>query len=77
MYDDLDDYYHDEDHDQECLGTELDYECGCNVCGDTEASTTDYYGSQMCDACIDIDRNGDIEGHEERKRERIAESCEY
>ena len=41
MYDDLDDYDYDEDWDQEDLGTELDYECGCNVCGDTEVGTTD------------------------------------
>ena len=77
MYDDLDDYYYDEGHDQEDLGAELDYEFGCEVCGNTEVSNTDYHGSQMCDACIGMDRDGDIEGHEERKRARIAEQNEY
>lgn len=52
---------------------EVDYEEGCCICGNTDVSLQ----GNWCQECTEWERTADIEGYEERKRERIAEENEY
>jgi hypothetical protein len=49
----------------------------CDICGDDEAMASNYYGTMMCNDCIDAERNTDWDQYEADKRERIAEQQEY
>lgn len=49
----------------------------CNICRDEEAGLTDYYGTPMCDRCIQMEETTDWDAYEENKRRRIAEANEY
>lgn len=48
----------------------------CQCC-DSEAPARDYYGTSLCEECIEMDRDTDWDAYEEEKRRRIAEQNEY
>lgn len=50
---------------------------GCEMCGQCDAPSQDYYGIVMCDECIRIEKETDWDQFEQDKRERIAEQNEY
>lgn len=52
----------------------------CSGCGDDESSLVKREGRWVCDACVAWELEADsldIEGYEERKRQRLAEQEEY
>nr|BDD47743.1 hypothetical protein 6 [Piscirickettsiaceae bacterium] len=55
---------------------ECDLYC-CEYCSTDEEPLQDYYGVRLCQKCIDFEQHADLDAHEKRKRERIAEQNEY
>lgn len=48
---------------------------GCEYC--QQIPTSDYFGSRLCNDCIDMEENTDWDQFEVDKRQRIAEQNEY
>jgi|TARA_R100000501_G_C2579625_1_gene83373 hypothetical protein len=49
----------------------------CNYCSDDEKPLQNYYGTVLCQDCIDMEVNTDWDEWERKKRQSIAESNEY
>ena len=54
----------------------LDFTC-CEWCLDEDSPLQNYYGTALCADCIKMDIETDWDAHEQKRRERIAESNEY
>ena len=63
---------------QQCDEQELDYstEVGCQLCG-CVSQFRNYYGTRMCEPCIELEEETDWDKFEEDKRRSISESNEY
>lgn len=52
----------------------------CNGCGGDEVGMLKRDGKWICDDCVAFEHEGDdldIEGYEEKRRQRLAEAQEY
>lgn len=48
----------------------------CEYCGSDE-HLQNYYGTTLCEECIDFERDFDMDQYEEQRRQSIVESEEY
>lgn len=49
----------------------------CEYCSMDDVPLQNYYGTVLCQECIDMELNTDWDAYECNKRRRIAESNEY